>query len=371
VNAPVVALPDRTPPFSWVRARSLLAGTGFLLAVTGVINLSWLFQLLFWYVPPLGLVEAVRRVAPIVWVNALATLPSQPVAAAILNLAPSAGWRRSAYFAAAYAWIVSWCWCVAPAGPFSHLGTAGLLHSPRWWASQLEASILAALKLWAFAYYRAVSRASGVLIRAQIDAATRETELQQARLHLLRAQIEPHFLFNTLATVRTLARSERVAAVQLIDNLMRYVGAALPKLRQEASTLEDEMQLIDAYLGIYRVRMGVRLSHEIVLPPELATVRIPPMILLTLVENALKHGINPAVEGGFIRVSALRERSVLVLKVADSGCGIGAQHGHGIGLSNVRVRLMTRYGDEATLSLAQAEPRGVVATIRIPGSALP
>jgi len=92
------------------------------------------------------------------------------------------------------------------------------------------------------------------------------------------------------------------------------------------------------------------------------------MILLTLVENALKHGINPAVEGGFIRVSATQERSALVLKVADSGQGMQSQHGQGSGLANARLRLMMRYGDAASLSLAPAEPRGVIATVRIPMS---
>jgi LytS/YehU family sensor histidine kinase len=184
----------------------------------------------------------------------------------------------------------------------------------------------------------------------------------------LRSQIEPHFLFNTLANIRTLAHIDRAAAVEMLDNLMRYLTAALPKLRQDHSPLAEEMQLLDAYLSIFRVRMGTRLSYAIDLPPELAQLRVPTMMLLTLVENALKHGINPIVEGGFIRVSAARSGSALILKVADSGHGISDQQGHGTGtgLSNVRLRLMMQYGHAARLSLAHAEPRGVVAAISLP-----
>jgi LytS/YehU family sensor histidine kinase len=236
-------------------------------------------------------------------------------------------------------------------------------------AGELEGGLPVILLLWAFSYYRAASQASDRLARAQIDAASRDAELKQARLQLLKAQIEPHFLFNTLATIHALARTERPAAIELIDNFMQYVSAALPKLRHEETTLADEMQLIDAYLAIYQVRMGRRLSYEIPPVQQLPALRIPPMILLTLVENALKHGVNPTIAGGFIRVSVTRERSTLVVRVADSGQGMQAQQGHGTGLANVRMRLMMRYGDKASLSLAPAEPRGVVATVRIPTGA--
>ena len=204
------------------------------------------------------------------------------------------------------------------------------------------------------------------MLHRQIQSETLDAEVKQARLQLLRAQVEPHFLFNTLATVRTLARIDRPAAVDMIDNLMRYLAEALPRLRQDESALGEELRLIEAYLRIDQVRMGTRLAYEVPNPGDLATERIPTMLLLTLVENALKHGINPAVEGGFIRVSAMRERSTLVLKVADSGRGLTTEQGHGMGLANVRLRLMMLYGGKAVLSLARAESRGVVATVSIP-----
>ena len=184
--------------------------------------------------------------------------------------------------------------------------------------------------------------------------------MKRARLQLLRAQIEPHFLFNTLANVRSLARIDRLAAIAMLDHLMRYFSEALPKLRQEESALSDELLLIDAYLRIHQIRMGSRLTYELQVPEQLAVERIPTMLLLTLVENAVKHGINPALDGGSIRVSASRESGNLVLKVTDSGKGLSATAGHGTGLANIRRRLSMLYGDEAVLSLTPAAIRGVV-----------
>jgi LytS/YehU family sensor histidine kinase len=166
--------------------------------------------------------------------------------------------------------------------------------------------------------------------------------------------------------VRALARVDRRAAVEMVDNLMRYLSEALPKLRQEESSLADELQLVDAYLRIHQIRMGTRLSYELLVPPQLGADRIPTMMLLTLVENAVKHGINPTVDGGTIRVTASHEERQLVLKVADSGGGMAATEGHGMGLANIRRRLTILYGDNAVLSLARAATHGVVATVSIP-----
>jgi hypothetical protein len=204
------------------------------------------------------------------------------------------------------------------------------------------------------------------LFRTQIDIAGREAAFNRAQLELLRAQIEPHFLFNTLATVRALAQVDRRSAADMIDNLLRYFAAALPRLRQNESTLADEIDLIDAYLRIQQVRLGARLSYGFFVPERLLTARVPPVMLLTLVENAIKHGIGPATAGGTIHVSADSQGSLLTLRVADTGAGMRAEQGHGSGLANVRSRLKLLYRHRATLSLAPGEPRGVVATIQIP-----
>jgi LytS/YehU family sensor histidine kinase len=147
---------------------------------------------------------------------------------------------------------------------------------------------------------------------------------------------------------------------------MRYLSEALPKLRQEECSLAEELQLIDAYLRIHQIRMGSRMSYELRIPPTLFERRIPTMILLTLVENAVKHGINPAVDGGRISVSALQEQGALVLRVSDSGQGMAATDGHGMGLANIRRRLTILYGDDAVLTLSRPAARGVTASVSIP-----
>ena len=240
-----------------------------------------------------------------------------------------------------------------------------------WYENQLDSwneqyAVMVALIIAACAYRSSGRTASGQLLERETQSAALNAEVKRARLRLLRAQIEPHFLFNTLATVRTLARVEPSAAIDMLDNLMRYLAEALPKLRQDESSLADELQLIEAYLRIHQIRMGRRLSYELHVPEQLAGERIPTMILLTLVENAVKHGINPAIDGGTIRVSATREQTALVLRVADSGRGLTATDGHGMGLANIRNRLTALYGDDAALTLARAPTRGVVATVSIP-----
>jgi LytS/YehU family sensor histidine kinase len=204
------------------------------------------------------------------------------------------------------------------------------------------------------------------LFRAELDSTALDAEFDRAQLELLRAQIEPHFLFNTLATVRTLAHTDPRTAAVLVDSLLRYFTAALPKLRNEDSSLEEEVELIEAYLRIQQVRMGARLSYNVTIPDGLKCVRVPSVMLLTLVENAIRHGVGPAADGGSVAVSATRKSAVLALKVTDSGLGMQAQVGYGSGLANIRARLRLIYKGRASFSLDPVSPRGVVATIRIP-----
>jgi LytS/YehU family sensor histidine kinase len=193
-----------------------------------------------------------------------------------------------------------------------------------------------------------------------------ERELDSARLQLLQAQSEPHFLFNALANVRRLMRTDAPAARTLLTDLLRYLEEALPQLRDEHSTLGREAGLVRAYLAVHQVRMGARLASRIDIPDALADRSVPPMVLLTLVENALKHGLQPRVEGGTVQVSARLEPGRLVLTVADDGQGMGSGSGHGTGLANLRARLRQTYGSAASLALAVNEPRGVVATVTLP-----
>ena len=208
--------------------------------------------------------------------------------------------------------------------------------------------------------------------RAEVDRLALEREMAEARMQVMQAQIEPHFLFNTLANVRRLYQTDSAAGQVMLDNLMRYFAVALPRMRQADSDLGREAELIEAYLGVHRVRMGARLSYRVDIPPELRSVRVPPMMLLTLVENAIKHGLNPLPEGGFIRVRAAVEDGALLLEVSDSGRGFheGEGTGGGTGLANIRARLHAAYGKQAELALHANEPRGVTATVVLPRARL-
>jgi signal transduction histidine kinase len=196
-----------------------------------------------------------------------------------------------------------------------------------------------------------------------------QRDLDAAQLALLHAQIEPHFLFNSLANVRRLLRTDRVAARELLVALRRYLQEALPSLRENHTTLAREAELVRAYLALHQVRMGPRLTSEVDVPAALGGQEIPPMLLLTLVENAIKHGLAPQPEGGQVSVQARCEGGRLLLTVADTGRGLGDEVGHGTGLVNLQARLKARYGHQATLTLRMNEPRGVIAEVALPEAA--
>jgi LytS/YehU family sensor histidine kinase len=152
----------------------------------------------------------------------------------------------------------------------------------------------------------------------------------------------------------------------MLAHLTRYLRAALPRMRENEASLADEIDLVSAYLGVQQVRMGARLEVSIDVPPPLLQVRIPSMMLATLVENAIKHGIAPLAEGGSIAVKAARDAELLALSVSDTGRGFAAASGTGVGLANIRARLAALYGSRASFRLEANSPRGVVATITLP-----
>lgn len=215
--------------------------------------------------------------------------------------------------------------------------------------------------------YRRETRSIAAMRRAELDRAALDREMAETRLQVLQAQIEPHFLFNTLANVRRLYQTDAAAGRHMLDNLMRYLEVALPRMRDKASTLGREAELIRAFLAVQQIRMGRRLAFAIDIAEPLHDIEVPPMMLLTLVENALKHGLNPLPEGGFVRISAHLEGDRIVLDVADTGRGFGeGTSGGGTGLANIRARLAALYGERASLALAANLPRGVNARIRLP-----
>ena len=193
-----------------------------------------------------------------------------------------------------------------------------------------------------------------------------DAELREARARALEAQIEPHFLFNTLANVRQLQRTEPAVGLEMLDDLIEYLERSLPGLQRERTTLDEERALLAAYLRLHRPRFAGRLQYDIVFPDRLLGCELPSMMLLTLVENSLKHGLGPLPEGGAIRLSAESSGETLLVDVVDTGAGMGAGSGGGTGLANIRSRLALRYGDAARLTLSLNEPCGVRASLRIP-----
>lgn len=217
--------------------------------------------------------------------------------------------------------------------------------------------------------------AQAMRMRATLETQRREAaELRQsetaARLALLQAQIEPHFLFNTLANVQSLIERDPKRAASMLGSLNRYLRASLTRTRSTASTLADELELVEALLDIAAIRLGERLRFTIDVPEPLRALPLAPLLLQPLVENALLHGIEPSIEGGEIRVVGRREGDMLVLEAIDTGVGLGHTaklHG-GVGLANVRARLASMYGTRAGVSvMANAgAARGVTARLSIP-----
>jgi signal transduction histidine kinase len=191
-------------------------------------------------------------------------------------------------------------------------------------------------------------------------------QLSEAQLRLLRSQIEPHFLFNTLGAVQQLAERDAPRAAALTANLIDFLRASMEEMRVEQVSLVEEFALVAAYLKVMEVRLGSRLRFTLTLPPALAAAPVPSMMVLTLVENAIKHGIEPALRGGDIAVSASREGAQLQVLVCDSGAGIMPGAVDGFGLQNVRERLQLAFRGQAALTLSDAPDGGALATLRLP-----
>ena len=192
----------------------------------------------------------------------------------------------------------------------------------------------------------------------------------ESKLKLLQTQIEPHMLFNTLANLRALITTDPAAAVQMLDRMNDYLRATLNASRATIHPLQTEFDRLRDYLELMSVRMGPRLQFTLDLPPELAGSSVPTLLLQPLVENSIKHGLEPQVAGGSITVRASRTASALTLEVADTGVGLKTSQGPktdgGFGMAQVRERLVTAYGDQARVQIAANEPQGTLITITLP-----
>jgi signal transduction histidine kinase len=218
------------------------------------------------------------------------------------------------------------------------------------------------------------SRGQARAQRAQLAASAHEATL--ARLTLLQSQLEPHMLFNTLANLRALIGADPARAQEMLDHLIAFLRATLAASRQPEHPLADEFARIADYLALMHVRMGDRLRARTILPPELASLYVPPLLLQPLVENAIKHGLEPQRGPGELTVDATLAGTTLILRVADSGRGLEASAAaherepgeprSGFGLAQIRERLQARYGDAARFTIAARPGGGTLAEIRLP-----
>jgi LytS/YehU family sensor histidine kinase len=196
-----------------------------------------------------------------------------------------------------------------------------------------------------------------------------ERQALDTRLYVLQAQVAPHFLFNTLANVQALVDSGSPQASKVLRSLVAYLRAAVPRLNEPATTLGHELELTQAYLDLMRMRMPDRLRFQLAASDAALGLRCPRMTLLTLVENAVRHGIDPSEEGGRIEVEIHRLGDRCRILVSDDGAGLlGERRGLGTGLEALRERLQLMFGEAATLQISPREPRGVLAELEIPVS---
>ncbi len=335
---------ERHPLQTWLHVQIICLGVAVLLRLLGTSSFltSWLYSALIgsccWALIHGGvrLVLARRRTQRIGWAVLLPLIVLGSIAGFVLGTL--AGDAITGYSSA-----------------------LPLRDRPAAWAGVLSLSLAAALG--ATLYFHSRSR-----------IATVEQQAAETQLRLLQSQLEPHMLFNTLANLRVLIATDPPRAQAMLDRLIAFLRSTLAASRLGEHPLEQEFQRLADYLALIAVRMGPRLTVQLTLPPALAALPVPALLLQPLVENAVQHGLEPQLQGGRITVSAQAEGRQLLLTVQDNGAGLPApsalpppaQAGRGFGLTQVRERLAALYGRAASLSLQAAPGGGTLAQVRLP-----
>ncbi|MCE4539366.1 histidine kinase [Pelomonas sp. P7] len=245
-------------------------------------------------------------------------------------------------------WVVDWVW--------SGKNLQQVLANAGFWRQFLLVSAV----ISGFLGWRYRSRWKQEALQARVT---------EAQLKLLQGQIEPHFLFNTLANVQSLIDFDPERAKQMLERFTDYLRASLGQLRGDSTTLAQEFAMLEAYLALMQLRMGERLRVALSLPAELASVALPPLLAQPLVENAIHHGLEPQIAGGTVSVSARRVDGRLWIEVTDDGQGLDGpkrRSGNGVALDNIRARLTARFGPGALLELLPRDGGGTLARIQIP-----
>jgi sensor histidine kinase YesM len=241
------------------------------------------------------------------------------------------------------------------------------LRNPGMLATMMSGSIFISIVL-SVVLYLIARRASAEVELEREKARTEriEREAVLANLRALQAQIEPHFLFNTLANVTSLIDPDPAKARRMLESFIRFLRASLGATRLESTTLGAERELIASYLEVLQVRMEGRLRYSLDVPPDLESYPLPSLLLQPLVENAIRHGLEPKVEGGEVTMRARREGGKVVVEIADSGVGFAPTTRGGVGLTNLRERLRLLFGDSASLEISDAPGAGSRVSVSLP-----
>lgn len=204
------------------------------------------------------------------------------------------------------------------------------------------------------------------LVQEKLKQSETERNLAQTHLKMLQAQIEPHFLFNTLSNILSLIDRRPEDAKLMLSSLTDYLRGSLHRTRDHATTVGEELDLVSAYLAIQKIRMGERLNYQLHCDTSLREHTLPPLIIQPLVENALRHGLESEIDGGEVIVEISASEHQLTLKVIDSGKGLEENSRAGVGQSNVQSRLQSLYGDQAIFKFIDNQPKGLIVEIGIP-----
>ena len=229
----------------------------------------------------------------------------------------------------------------------------------------LEWLILGGTATFVYTHRRRARLARARMDAAELDRAHTAKRTLESRLQAMQARVEPQFLFNTLAQVRDLYRASAARGERMLDELIAYLRAAVPKMRDTSSTVRQEIELVRAYLGIVRLRLGERLAFEIEAPEQIADARMPPMMLLPLVEHAIMHGLAESQATGSICIRSSIVEQTIRLEIADSGAGF-LPATEGTGIDNIRERLAELYGRDASLVLQKRGEGATQAVLEVP-----
>lgn len=226
--------------------------------------------------------------------------------------------------------------------------------------------LFASVITYFFESREAISSKEALIREERIRRLDIEKKSAETNLRLLQAQIEPHFLFNTLSNILSLLDTDLEKGRHMLKDLIRYLRATLTRTRGDRTTLGEEMEMIRAYLNIFKIRMGERLSYRIDIPDRIKDSPFQPMLIQPLVENAIRHGLEPEIQGGEIRVRGEVKGDTLTLEVMDTGAGLYENSNPGMSIDNIRGRLKSLYGERGRLILEGNQPSGLRAIIEVP-----